>query len=67
MNKKQTWSLKVERQVPMYARITKGGGNRISDLQIRFRHGGGLQIEQAGHWMSSRFNFFPLKREVNRK
>ena len=33
----------------MYARITKGGGNRISDLQIRFRHGGGLQIEQAGH------------------
>jgi len=42
-------SLHVDHQVPMYARINKGSGHGISELQIRFCGCRRVQIEQTGH------------------
>jgi hypothetical protein len=56
--KKTDFVWQNKRHVHMYARITKGSGHRISELQISFCVCRGVQIEQAGHRMSSRFNFF---------
>ena len=51
----------------MHARITKGSGHRISEVQIIFYVVREALNEKAGHWMFSLFYNLLLKREINYK